>query len=218
MPNATAPPPPRLGGTPAPCYAQDNAEGTPLAMTDALTLLKTRKSPKVFDLTSPGPTPAQLDEMLAIASRVPDHGKLAPWRFVIFEGEARGRAGEAIAAAFRADNPDADEDRVTIERMRLSHAPLVIGVVSKAGPHAKIPEWEQTLSGAATCTLLVLAAHALGYAATWLTGWQAYDARVRAALGLSEDERFIGFVHVGTLARPQDDRPRPALADIVTRF
>jgi len=187
-------------------------------MTDALTLLKTRKSPKIFDIAGPGPSPAEIEEILSVASRVPDHGKLAPWRFILFEGEARARAGAAIAAVFLADNPDADADRVAIERARLSRAPLVVAVVSKAGPHVKIPEWEQTLSGAAACTLLVLAAHALGYAATWLTEWYAYDARVRAKLGLAQNERIVGFVHIGTLARPQEDRPRPALADIVTRF
>ncbi|MCS0493501.1 nitroreductase [Ancylobacter sp. MQZ15Z-1] len=183
-----------------------------------LSLLKTRKSPKVLDMAGPGPTPDEVNEMLAIASRVPDHGKLAPWRFIVFEGEARERAGEAIAKVFLADNPDADAERVAIERSRLTHAPAVIAVVSKAGPHAKIPEWEQTLSGAAAATLLVVAAHALGYSATWLTQWFSYDARVRSALGLAEDERFIGFVHIGTPAHPPEDRPRPALADIVTRF
>ncbi|MCK0198589.1 nitroreductase [Ancylobacter sp. 6x-1] len=187
-------------------------------MTDARALLETRKSPKVFDLTTPGPTPAQIDEILTIASRVPDHGKLAPWRFIVFEGEGRQRAGELIAGIFAQDNPDADSQRVEIERTRLSHAPVVIAVVSRATPHAKIPEWEQLLSGAAACTLLLLAAHALGYAGTWLTQWYAYDARVRAAFGLSENERIVGFVHIGTLARPQEDRPRPALTDIVTRF
>ncbi len=186
--------------------------------TDAPTLLKTRKSPKVFDLTSPGPSPAEIEEMLTIASRVPDHGKLAPWRFIVFEGEGRARAGEAIARVFLADHPGAQPDHVEQERNRLSQAPLVIAVVSKAAPHAKIPEWEQTLSAGAACTLLVLAAHALGYAATWLTQWYSYDPRLRAALGLAESERIVGFVHIGTLARPQEDRPRPALADIVTRF
>lgn len=184
----------------------------------ALDLLRTRKSPKLFDLTSPGPTDAELDSMLAIASRVPDHGKLAPWRFILFQGDARDRAGDAIAAVFLTDNPEAEPERVGIERGRLTRAPLVIAVVSKAAPHAKIPEWEQTLSGAAACTLLLLAAHAQGYAATWLTEWYAYDDRARAALGLSESERIIGFVHIGTLARPQDDRPRPALADLITRY
>lgn len=184
----------------------------------ALDLLRTRKSPKLFDLTSPGPDEAELGSMLAIASRVPDHGKLAPWRFIVFEGEARERAGDAIAAVFLADNPAAEPDRVAIERSRLSRAPLVIAVVSRAAPHAKIPEWEQTLSGAAACTLLLTAAHAHGYAATWLTEWYSYDARTRGALGLSEDERIIGFVHIGTLARAQEDRPRPTLANIVTRY
>ncbi|WP_371345831.1 nitroreductase [Ancylobacter sp. IITR112] len=184
----------------------------------ALELLRTRKSPKVFDLTFPAPDAAECDSMLAIASRVPDHGKLAPWRFVVFEGEARECAGEAIAAVFVADNPAADAERVALERTRLSRAPLVIAVVSRAAPHAKIPEWEQTLSGAAACTLLLLAAHAHGYAGTWLTEWYSYDPRVRAALGLSTEERIIGFVHIGSLARPQDDRPRPALADLVTRY
>ncbi|MDQ0513359.1 nitroreductase [Angulomicrobium amanitiforme] len=187
-------------------------------MTDALTLLSTRKSPKVFDLAAPGPSPAELDQILAIASRVPDHGKLAPWRFIVFEGDGRARAGEVIAGVFVNDNPEADADRVAIERSRLMHAPLVVAVVSRAGAHAKVPEWEQTLSGGAAATLVVLAAHALGYAATWLTQWYSYDARVRAGLGLGEGERIVGFVHVGTLARPQEDRPRPPLADIVTRF
>ncbi|MCJ8141879.1 nitroreductase [Ancylobacter sp. A5.8] len=187
-------------------------------MIDARTLLKTRKSPKVFDLAEPGPSPAEIEEMLTIASRVPDHGKLAPWRFIVFEGEARARAGGVIAGVFAADNPQADSDRLAIERARMTQAPLVVAVVSSAVPHAKIPEFEQLLSGGAACTLLVLAAHALGYAAVWLTGWQSYDPRVRAGLGLSEEERIVGFVHIGTLARPQDDRPRPALDAIVTRF
>ncbi|GAB4071046.1 nitroreductase [Ancylobacter sonchi] len=190
----------------------------PDTSTDALRLLKLRKSPKIFDIVAPGPNTAEIDEMLTIASRVPDHGKLAPWRFVVFEGAGRDRAGAVIAEVFQKDVPEADADRVNIERTRLSRAPLVVAVVSKAAPHVKIPEWEQLLSGAAACTLLVLAANALGYVATWLTEWYAYDVRVRTALGLAADERIVGFVHIGTLARPQEDRPRPALADIVTRF
>ncbi|UOK70567.1 nitroreductase family protein [Ancylobacter polymorphus] len=183
-----------------------------------LDLLRTRKSPKVFDLTFPGPNEIELDSMLAIATRVPDHGKLAPWRFIVFEGEARARAGDAIAAVFAIDNPEAEPERITLERNRLCRAPLVIAVVSRAAPHAKIPEWEQTLSGAAASTLLLLAAHAHGYAATWLTEWYSYDPRIRATLGLSDAERFIGFLYIGTLARPQEDRPRPALAELVTRY
>lgn len=188
------------------------------ADSSALDLLRTRKSPKVFDLAYPGPSEIELKSMLTIATRVPDHGKLAPWRFIVFEGEARARAGEAIATVFTLDNPGAEPERIVLERTRLCRAPLVIAVVSRAAPHAKIPEWEQTLSGAAACTLLLLAAHAHGYAATWLTEWYSYDPRIRATLGLSDEERFIGFVHIGTLARPQEDRPRPALADLVTRY
>lgn len=192
---------------------------TPAAVNpQALALLKTRKSPKVFDLTAPGPNPAELEEMFTIASRVPDHGKIAPWRFIVFEGEGRERAAEVLVKVFVQDNPGADAERIAIERTRFTRAPLVVAVVSRAGPHAKIPEWEQLLSGAASAMLLGLAAHALGYASTWLTEWYAYDARVRAGLGLAEQERIIGFLYIGTLARPQDDRPRPALADIVTRF
>ncbi|HSI39269.1 MAG TPA: nitroreductase family protein [Xanthobacteraceae bacterium] len=186
-------------------------------MPDALDLLKTRKSPRILDIAAPGPSPQQLDTMLAVASRVPDHGKLAPWRFIIFEGEGRLRAGDAIADAFLADTPAAGADQIAFERMRLARAPVVVAVVSRAAPHVKIPEWEQLLSGAAACTLLLLAAHAQGFSATWLTEWYSYDARVRAALGLAAHERIVGFVHIGSAA-PMEDRPRPVLADIVTRF
>ena len=117
-------------------------------MTDTLSLLRTRRSVSPLAMTGPAPTPAQLDTMLAAAARVPDHGKLAPWRFVVIEGEARNRLGEAAAEIFRAENPDADADRLAIERGRFARAPLVVAVVSRAGPHVKIPVWEQELSAA----------------------------------------------------------------------
>jgi nitroreductase len=156
--------------------------------------------------------------MLTVAVRVPDHGKLTPWRFVVFAGDNRRKAGDAIAAVFRAQRPDATEEQIAFERNRLARAPLVIGVVSRAGPHVKIPEWEQVLSAGAAAMSLVLSAHALGYAANWITEWYAYDRGVLDALGLAPTERIAGFVHVGTPVRPPEDRPRPALADIVTRF
>jgi nitroreductase len=187
-------------------------------MGDLRDYLATRRSISAAFLAAPGPDSTVLREMLTLAARVPDHGKLAPWRFIVFEGEARDRAGEIIANVFAADNPDADEDRVKIERTRLSRAPLVIAVVSRSAPHVKIPEWEQTMSGAAASTLLIVAAHALGYAATWLTEWYAYDARVLAGLGVGADERIVGYIHIGTPGHAPEDRPRPALADIVTRF
>ena len=119
-------------------------------MPDALDLLKTRRSVKPMELEGPAPVPSEIDTLLKIASRVPDHGKLAPWRFIVFEGNARAVAGDTIAAAYRADHPEATPDQIEFERKRLSRAPLVIAVVSRAGPHVKIPEWEQQLSAGAS--------------------------------------------------------------------
>ncbi|HXZ46560.1 MAG TPA: nitroreductase [Pseudolabrys sp.] len=187
-------------------------------MRDALELLKTRRSVKPMELTGPGPTESEIETFLRIASRVPDHGKLAPWRFILFEGNARLSAGEAIASAFLADHPDAPSDKIEFERKRLARAPLVIAVVSRAGPHVKIPEWEQQLSAGASAMSLVFAAHAMGYAASWITEWYAYDRRVLDALGLAANERIAGFVHIGRPGKPPEDRERPELDTIVTRF
>src|SRR5580704_11366018 len=118
-------------------------------IADPIALLSTRRSVKPIELTAPGPSPAELETLLTIASRVPDHGKLTPWRFIVFEGSAREKAGEAIAATFRQTNPQATEDQLAFERNRLARAPLVIAVVSRAAPHVKIPEWEQVLSAGA---------------------------------------------------------------------
>jgi nitroreductase len=207
-----------------PCYGRgENAHSLARLrgkqkMPDALELLKTRRSIKPMELAGPGPTSTELDALLTVASRVPDHGKLVPWRFIVFEGDARLRAGEAIADAFRQDHPDAKPDLVEFEMKRLARAPMVVAVVSRAAPHVKIPEWEQVLSAGAAAMNLVLAAHALGFAATWITEWYAYDQRVCSVLGLAAHERIAGFVHIGRPARPPEDRPRPPLADIVTRY
>jgi nitroreductase len=187
-------------------------------MPDALKLLATRRSFKPFELTAPGPSAAEIDTLLTIASRVPDHGKLAPWRFIVFEGQARRAAGAAIATAFRGKYPDATSEQIDAERERLARAPLVIAVVSRAAPHAKIPEWEQVLSAGAAAMNLVLAAHALGYGASWITEWYAYERAVLDALGLKPHERIAGFVHIGRPPGQPEDRPRPSLADIATRF
>jgi nitroreductase len=187
-------------------------------MPDAIELLKRRRSVKPAELTGPGPTAAEVADLLTIASRVPDHGKLAPWRFIVFEGEGRAKAGERIAAVFREKYPDATADQIAFERNRLARAPLVVAVVSRAAPHVKIPEWEQQLSAGAAAMNLVNAAHALGFAANWITEWYAYDRGVLDALGLKPHERIAGFVHIGKPAGPAEDRPRPALAEIVTRF
>jgi nitroreductase len=187
-------------------------------MPDAVELLSTRSSFKAAVLTAPGPSASEIDKILTIASRVPDHGKLTPWRFILFEADARLAAGAAIATAFRAKYPDAKPDQVEFERKRLAQAPLVIAVVSRAGPHVKIPEWEQVLSAGAAAMNLVLAAHALGYGANWITGWYAYDRGVLDALGLAPHERIAGFIHIGTPSGPVQERPRPPLSEIATRF
>ena len=187
-------------------------------MLDALQLLKTRRSVKPMELTGPPPSAAEIETLLTIASRVPDHGKLAPWRFILFEGDARAAAGAIIADVFRAGRGDATAEQIDFERGRLSRAPLVIAVVSRAAPHVKIPEWEQQLSAGAAAMNLVLAAHAMGYAASWITEWYAYDRAVLDRLGLGPQERMAGFVHIGRPAKPPEDRERPPLDAIVTRF
>ena len=187
-------------------------------MPEAIDLLKTRRSVKPIELQGPGPTAAELATILTVASRVPDHGRLIPWRFVIFEGDARHSAGEKIAEIFRANRPDATPEQIAFERNRLARAPVVIAVVSRAGPHVKIPEWEQVLSAGAAATSLVFAAYALGFAASWLTEWYAYDRRVLDALGVKPEERIAGFVHIGRPSKPVEDRARPSLDEIVTRY
>ena len=193
-----------------------------LALNDTssgtLGLLLTRRSGSAKRMTEPGPSAEQLRQILAAGMRAPDHGKLAPWRFILFEGEARRLAGAAIAAAYRVKYPDARPEHVDAERDRLLRAPLVIAVVSRAGPHAKIPEWEQVLSAGAAAMALVVAAHALGYGANWITEWYAYDRGVLDAFGLKPHERIAGFIHIGRPPHPPEDRPRPALDDIAVRF
>ena len=187
-------------------------------MNETLDLLVRRRSVAPQAMSGPGPDAAELETMLTIASRVPDHGKLAPWRFLVIEGDARHRFGDTIAATFLADEPDANEDRIRLEKGRLARAPLVIGVVSRVRPHGKIPDWEQLLSAGAVCMNLSVAANAMGFVTAWLTEWLAYDRRILDALGLEADERMAGFIHIGRATETPSDRPRPALAGIVTRI
>ena len=187
-------------------------------MPDALELLKSRRSVKPREMTAPGPSPAELETILTIGARVPDHGKLAPWRFIIFEGDARRRAGDIIAGVFAKKNPNASPTEIELEKRRLTDAPLVIGIVSFTKPHPKVPAWEQELSAGASAMNIVTAASALGYGVCWLTGWFAFDRDVLDGLGLKADEKLAGFIHIGTPSKPSEDRPRPVLSDIVTRF
>jgi nitroreductase len=187
-------------------------------LPDALALLERRRSLSPAFLEGPGPSPSEVETLLRLASRVPDHGKLAPWRFLVFQGEGAVRAGRIALELKLEDNPDLDEAGRQAERERFSRSPLVIGIVSRAAPHVKIPEWEQTLSAGASAMALEIAAGALGFGSTWLTEWCAYDARFREKIGLAPHERIAGFIHIGRAKSPPQDRPRPALAEIVTYF
>jgi nitroreductase len=187
-------------------------------MNDALRLLLSRRSTPPAGLTAPGPSPDELTTLLTIAARVPDHGKLAPWRFIVFEGEGRERAGQILVDVARAQRPDATPEQIEAERKRMAAAPLVIAVVSTAAPHPKIPEYEQLLSAGACCQNLLIAADAMGYGASWVTNWFSYDRAALARLGVAENEKIVGIVHIGTRKERLEDRPRPDLARIVTRF
>jgi nitroreductase len=191
---------------------------TELHVPDAIELLKTRRSMKPREMTGPGPSAAEIETILTIGARVPDHGKLAPWRFILFEGDARVRAGEIIAAVFAGKNPQASSAEIEVEKKRLTDAPLVIGIVSFTKPHPKVPPWEQELSAGASAMNIVTAASALGYGACWLTGWFAFDRDVLDGFGLKADEKLAGLIHIGTPSKASEDRPRPSLSEIVTRF
>lgn len=167
-------------------------------------------------MTGPGPSKEQLALILKAAARVPDHGKLFPWRFIVFEGEGRARMGVVLADAQKALG--ADEKTIALERERFLRAPVVVGVVSRVTPGIKIPEWEQMLSAGAVCQNMLVAAHALGFVANWITEWCAYDANVAKALGLSAGERVAGFIYIGTSAVTLEDRPRPEMDEIVRWF
>lgn len=184
-----------------------------------LEFLSTRRSVKPDRLTSPGPTPVELEQILTIAARVPDHKKLAPWRFIVFEGDARLKAGEIFAeACLLEDRNPPSPSRLEIERNRLARAPVVVAVISRVVPNPIAPEWEQILSCGAACFNLSIAANALGYGTNWITDWVSYSAHVRTGMGLADNERIAGFIYIGTPVEKSPERERPALADIVTRW
>ncbi|MBI4920426.1 MAG: nitroreductase [Devosia nanyangense] len=180
--------------------------------------LKTRRSVGIGFLKDPGPTPDELDEILAIGTRVPDHGKMVPWRLVVFEGEARIRAGEKLAAIQKARNPALDDASLEIERRQFLPAPVTIGVILSPKPNTKSPEIEQLLSAGNVCFNLSHAAFALGFAASWTNRWYGFDTEAQQTLGARGGERFIGFVHIGTAVVVPEDRERPALTSVVSRW
>jgi nitroreductase len=180
--------------------------------------LLSRRSVGIAFLKEPGPDAAELEQILTIGTRVPDHGKITPWRLVLIEGEARQQAGERLAEIAARNNPDLDAASLDIERQRFLPAPLTIGVISSPQDHPKVPEFEQLLSAGNVAFNLLHAAQALGFGASWVTRWYAFDAEAGAMLGARPGERFVGFVHIGTPTAVIEDRPRPALSDIVSRW
>jgi nitroreductase len=178
-----------------------------------LSLLRTRRSGKAREMIAPGPDAAQLADMLALAARVPDHGKLTPWRFVVVPETARGALADLIEAAYRAEKPAAA--RLEIEAMRgfAVQAPSLVVLLSHPVT-SHIPPWEQELSVGAVALNLMHAAHAMGFVANWLTGWAAFSPAVASALG-EPGERIAGFFFIGTQGKPLEERPRPDMAQVV---
>lgn len=179
-----------------------------------LTLLRTRRSGKPRDLAAPGPSPEQLREMVTIAARTPDHGKLAPWRFVIVPDALRAALAEKLVDIQRAEKPDANERDAEATVQFVTQAPALVVVLSAPHEEHKIPIWEQQLSAGAACMNLLHAAHAMGFAGGWLTGWAAYSEAVRDLFGQAP-QRIAGFVFIGTPSRPLEERPRGELSEIV---
>lgn len=179
------------------------------------TFLATRRSGKPRDLGVPGPTPAEIDAMIAVAARTPDHGKLSPWRFVVVED--RDRLAALLTGALRDEKPGASAAEIAAADQFARQAPTLVVVMSSPRPDSPIPLWEQQLSSGAACMNLLHAVNAAGYAGGWLTGWAAFSPRVRDAFG-AEPERIAGFIFIGTPSRPLDERPRPELERIISRW
>ncbi len=186
---------------------------------EAIDLLLTRRSGSAKTMTGPGPDGGQLRRILAAAARAPDHGKLFPWRFIVFENEARTRFGEMLADCLKESEPAAATDeRLAMERHRFLRAPVVVGVVSRVREQIPIPVWEQTLSAGAVCQNMLIACHALGFVANWITEWYAYHPLVAERLGLKPFERMAGFIYIGQPAVALEERVRPDMSRIVSNF
>ena len=183
----------------------------------SIDLLLSRRSGSAKAMTGPGPNAEELKIILRAAARVPDHGKLFPWRFIVFEGEARARFGEMLVECLK-QTETVSAERAALEAGRFLRAPVVVGVVSRVRAGIPIPEWEQQLSAGAVCQTMLIAAHALGFVANWITEWCAYHPLVQERLGHKPGERIAGFIYIGKSAAALEERPRPDMEKIVTRF
>ena len=200
------------GQTPNSCIMKLNDTSNVLAF------LKSRKSGSAKAMFGPGPSKVQMDEILEIAARVPDHGKLNPWRFILIEGEGRARLGDGFAQVWAQKNPTHGSESLDFQRHLFMRAPVILVVVSTAAVHGKIPVWEQQLSSAAVCYNAVLAATALGFDAQWQSDWVAYDDGAKAVMGVTAQEKISGIIYIGTSSAPLEDRPRPDVSTLLTRI
>lgn len=178
-------------------------------------LIATRRSGKARDIIAPGPDAAQLAAILNAAARVPDHGKLFPWRLVVIDN--RAAFADALLAIYRAGKPDAGRLEADAVTQFAVQSPCLVVVIASPKP-SHIPVWEQELSAGALCQNLLIAAHAHGFVGNWLTGWAAYDDAVLALLGGAAPERIAGFFYIGTQAKPLEERPRPDMTAITSRW
>ena len=185
--------------------------------TTPLSLLETRRSGRPRDLFEPGPDANELTRILAVAMRTPDHGKLAPWRFVHVARDRRGAFSDLLFAAYRAEQGEPSEATAEAITRLAFQAPELVVVLFSPKESAKIPLWEQQLSCGAAVMNLQHAAHAIGYVSGWVTGWPAYSDHVRAAFG-TQEERIAGFVYIGTPGAPLEERARPAFDEVASRW
>ncbi len=185
------------------------------ANEDMLDYLLKRRSVKAIHLGDPGPSRCQIETILSAGMRVPDHGMMCPWYFMVFEGQARAKIGEIIKKIYIVDNPHCPSEKTQIESDRFLRAPVVIAVISRIR-RGKKPIWEQFLSAGAACQNILLAANASGFAAQWITEWYSYDARFKDAIGLDQYDHIAGFIHMGKAESAPSERKRPILDDFVT--
>ena len=180
----------------------------------AVEFLARRRSVSALKLSAPGPDETCLARLITIAARVPDHGKLAPWRFLVIDGAAKDRLAQALGEMAEL-RPDAQRAKAAVQKLAVP--PLCVAVISqvKASP---IPEWEQILSAGAVCMNLLTAALAMGWGATWITEWYAYEDQAVQLMGLEPDERIAGFILLGTATDAPLERPRPEVAKLTTRL
>lgn len=182
-------------------------------MSSPMNLLTHRRSVLAKNMVEPGPSQYELQSILQAAHRVPDHGKIGPWRFVIFKDDARKQFGDKLAEIYKKSNPDSSEKALQFQAESLMRAPLVIAVISTASEHKKVPQWEQALSAGASCQNILLAASALGYAAQWLTEWYSYSEEVNTLLNMESHHQIAGFLYIGSFSEPPSERDRPSLDD-----